>query len=289
MSKSKSHSAKFNPIIETDDDTLFIPQVRGWSLEKYRLVGSYCDIFTQGMKNRWDQLVYLDLFAGAGYSHNTDDGKIYKSSALIAMSIPHPFTKYILCESDPERYEALSKRLVREFSHLNYKLIPGDNDQNVEAILSEIPSFGKGNTMLPFCFLDPYSLNFKFSIVEALSKGLMDFLTLQALHMDGNRNLKSYLNENNERIADYLGMPNWRELFAKDVVKHSNNFVKFLADLYQGQMVKLGYQEEKLMHHIKSNEQHLPLYYLAFYSKSSRGTDFFDKVRRGINSQMSFL
>jgi hypothetical protein len=28
------------------------------------LVGSYCDIFTSGIKFKWDQLVYIDLFAG---------------------------------------------------------------------------------------------------------------------------------------------------------------------------------------------------------------------------------
>ena len=57
---------KFNPQIEVKPDGLFTPIVREWSLEKYKLVGSYCDIFTNGMKNKWNQLVYVDLFAGAG-------------------------------------------------------------------------------------------------------------------------------------------------------------------------------------------------------------------------------
>jgi hypothetical protein len=58
----------FDPLIKVSDDGLLIPEVRRWSLEKYELVGSYCDIFSSGMKNKWHQRVYIDLFAGAGYA-----------------------------------------------------------------------------------------------------------------------------------------------------------------------------------------------------------------------------
>jgi len=40
----------FNPLMKVDDDGQYIPEARAWSLEKYKLVGSYCDIFTTGMK-----------------------------------------------------------------------------------------------------------------------------------------------------------------------------------------------------------------------------------------------
>ena len=39
---------KFNPQIDNPDG-LFMPTVREWLLEKYKLVGSYRDIFTNGM------------------------------------------------------------------------------------------------------------------------------------------------------------------------------------------------------------------------------------------------
>ncbi len=67
---------KFNPQIEVEPDGLFTPTVREWSLEKYKLVGSYCDIFTNGMKKKWNQLVYIDLFAGAGYAKIKENNKV---------------------------------------------------------------------------------------------------------------------------------------------------------------------------------------------------------------------
>jgi three-Cys-motif partner protein len=278
---------KFNPQIEVKPDGLFTPIVREWSLEKYKLVGSYCDIFTNGMKNKWNQLVYVDLFAGAGYAKIKESNKVFLNSALLAMSVPTPFTKYILCEQDDERFEALSARAKRDFSHLNCELIHGDSNINVSKVIKAIPSFSKGNTLLPFCFVDPYSLNLNFSTIKALGQTLMDFLILQALHMDANRNFETYLNDENTRIEKYLGLKNWRELFEKDGMIYRKDFVKFLADQYQGQMSKLNYQTAKHMHQIRSNEKNLPLYYLSFYSKHPTGEKFFKEVQKRIKPQLS--
>ena len=278
---------KFNPQIEIKPDGLFTPEVRIWSLEKYKLVGSYCDIFTSGMKHIWDQLVYIDLCAGAGHAKIIESKKTYLNSAFIALSIQNSFTKYVLCEQDQERFDALKARVERDFSHLNVELIFGDSNKNIDLVKSAIPKFRKGNTLLPFCFVDPYSLNLNFSTIEALSGGLMDFLILQALHMDANRNFDRYIREKNNKISDYLGIPNWRVLFEEDGLKNRRDFIKFLADQYQNQMVKLGYLKSKQMHQIRSNDKNLPLYYLAFYTKNSRGIDFFKKVQDRVKPQLS--
>lgn len=280
---------KFNSQIETKPDGLFTPTVREWSLEKYKLVGSYCDIFTNGMKYKWNQLVYIDLFAGAGYAKIKESNKTYLNSALLAMSIPTPFSKYILCEQDEERFEALAARVKRDFSHLNYELIKGDSNKNVDKVIKALPQFGKGNTRLPFCFVDPYSLNLNFSTIKVLGQTLMDFLILQALHMDANRNFENYLSDENTKIAEYLGINNWRELFEKDGMIYRKDFVKFLAEQYQEQMSKLGYQKTKHMHQIRSNEKNLPLYYLSFYSKHPTGEKFFKEVQKRINSQLTMF
>jgi len=277
---------RFSPLIEVTDDGLFIPEVRSWSLEKYKLVGCYCDIFTNGMKNNWDQLVYIDLFAGAGYSRIKESKKIFLSSALIALSLPVPFTKYILCERDDERYDSLQKRVNRDFKHLDVDVLLCDSNSASDAIISRIPKYGRGNTLLPFCFVDPYSLNLNFSTISSLGRNLMDFLILQALHMDANRNFEKYIKEENQRIADYLGIENWREIFEKDGTNNRRDFIKFLAEQYQQNMVNLGYLENKVMHQIHSNEKNLPLYYLSFYSKHKRGIDFFTRIEKYCSPQL---
>ena len=288
MKISYKTSIFFDPLIKVSDDGLFIPEVRRWSLEKYKLVGSYCDIFSTGMKNLWEQRIYIDLFAGAGFSKISETGKIYKSSALIAMSIPNPFTKYILCEQDTKRYEALKARVERDYSHLNYVILNCDSNSNVEQILAAIPKYNKDNKLLSFCFVDPFSVNLHFSTIRKLANKFMDFLILQALHMDANRNFDNYNKEENQKISNYLGLENWREIFEKDGCLNRKDFVKFLADQYQSQMATLGYIPAKNMHHVHSTEKRLPLYYLSFYSRHKRGEEFFQEVQKRITPQLAF-
>lgn len=281
--------ATFNPLIEVQSDSLLTPVVRQWSLEKYKLVGSYCDIFTRGMRNKWEQLVYIDLFAGAGYAKIEETKRSYLSSSLIAMSVPIPFDKYILCEQDSDKFDALSKRVTRLKPELDVTLINGDSNIIIDQVISSLPKFNKGNKMLTFCFVDPYSLNFSFDTINALgSKLLVDYLILHALHMDANRNLNNYIKLENEKIANYLGDQIWREKYLADCKENSTNFVKFLNDRYQEQMTSIGYQNKNLAHQIKSNEKNLPLYYLSFYSKHPRGIDFYKKVEANLTPQLKF-
>ena len=273
---------RFNSLINVENDGLYIDEVGSWSKEKYNLVGAYCDIFSTGMKNKWENLIYIDLFAGSGYSHIKNTKDVYKNSALIALSVPNKFSKYILCEKDPVKCNALRERISRDYSECNFVVLEGDCNKLANQIIKLIPKYSKTNRVLSFCFADPYSLDFDFSTIFTLGKDkLVDFLILQALHMDGNRNFDLYYKSNNKRIGKYLGNTNWRDEYK------NQNIVKFLANQYQLKMSELNYQETPLMHQIHSDEKHLPLYYLSFFSKSKTGVDFFEKVKKRINSQIS--
>ncbi len=150
---------KFDPIIEVQKDGLQIPEVRQWSIEKYRLLGAYMDIFTTSMKSKWENLVYIDLFSSSGYAQIKESGKILKSSALIALSIPNSFTHCIFCEKDPKLIDSLRKRVERDFPDKNVKFIQGDINDNIAEVDKMIPEFSKQNRVLSFGFIDPFSLN----------------------------------------------------------------------------------------------------------------------------------
>lgn len=266
----------FDPIIKVDDDRLAIPEVRIWSLEKYQLLGGYCDIFTKGMKSKWDNLVYIDLYAGAGYSKIRETKQILKSSSLIAASIPVKFDKYLFCEQDPVLFNSLKRRVERDYSQLDIELFNGDSNILIDDVRETIPKYSKGNTVLSFSFVDPFDTNVKFTTIKSLANDLVDFLILQALHMDANRNFTNYLNENSQKIANYLGNDHWRDIWKEN--KYSQkDFIRFLADEYDKSMESLGYLPAQ-RHAIKIPNKNVPLYYLTFYSKHRRGLDFFEKV-----------
>ncbi len=272
--------AKFDPIIHVEDDGMSTPEIGVWGLQKYKLMGAYCDIFTSGMKNNWEQLIYIDLFAGSGYAKIKDDNKILKTSSLIAASIATPFTKYVISEFDKSKIDALQTRFDREYKDLSNKtvFIQGDSNKNIDRIIEEIP---KESNALRFCFVDPFSLNLEFETIKKVAAiGRVDFLILLALQMDAKRNFHNYINQQSDKIDKFIGNVSWREPFRKgEIAQHK--FIQFLADSYDKNMQQLGYiVNPNLKYRVKNNEANLGLYYLAFYSKNERGNDFYQKVEK---------
>lgn len=280
---------KFDPIIPVEDDSLYIPEVGPWSDEKYKLVGGYCDIFTTGMKNLWDNLVYVDLFSAAGYARIKNTDKVRMSSALIALSTPNRFNKYILCEQDDKCFEALQKRVKKHFPDANVEYILGDTNKRIDDIINAIPKHSYQEKVLRFCFVDPFSMNLEFETINKLSQvGKIDFLILLALPMDGNRNLFNYIAKNNDKIDKFLNDLNWRKPFKSGEIPASD-FMKYCAEKYDDNMKRLGYKEPVKKHLVRIGEKNVPLYYLAFYSKHERGNDFYKKVEKYLSQQQSMF
>lgn len=270
---------KFDPIIHVPNDGLATPEIGIWGLKKYRLLGTYCDIFTRGMKNKWDKLVYVDLFAGAGHAKIKNDNRIVKTSSLIAMSIPFQFTDYILCDENPSNINALDIRIKNNFPNTKRTLIQGDSNKKIDHIIASIP---KDPKTLTFCFVDPFSLKLEFNTIAKLANiARVDFLILLAFQMDARRNLIKYSKPENITIDKFVGDLQWRSEFPID--KQQGNifkeFTKYLGDKYDRNFLKLGYKNPPKKQIIKTDKE-LGLYYLGFYSKHARGNEFFEKIER---------
>src|SRR5882672_2024433 len=116
------------------DDGLMTPEVGGWAETKYRLLALYDELFSTGMKNKWNQRVYLDLYAGAGYSRVQGTSKFLKGSPIIALTVTNPFDKYIFCEESEDLSSALKARVQRIAPQANVSYILGNCDTEIERI-----------------------------------------------------------------------------------------------------------------------------------------------------------
>jgi hypothetical protein len=83
------------------DDGLPIMKVGAWAREKYIRVWMYEHLFATGMKNKWNQRVYVDLFAGPGLSRIRRTSDILYGSPLLALTLPDRFDRYVFCEKNP--------------------------------------------------------------------------------------------------------------------------------------------------------------------------------------------
>lgn len=263
-------------VVPASDDRLVCPEVGGWTMEKHRHVSLYAKLFSTAMKGKWDKRVYVELYAGAGYSKIRDTSRIILGSPLRALALEHPFDKYIFCEAIPENLEALKARVKRHVPTANVSYIEGNCDLCVTSILAEIPS-----RSLTLCFADPYDIGLKFSTIKALSKRVVGFLVLLALYSDANRAYKRYVMEDAVKVDEFLGSKTWRQRW--EIAKgNAVPFPKFLAEEYAASMEGLGYLPTPIhkMKRVRSDEKNLPLYYIALFSRDQLAYKFWDQTRK---------
>jgi three-Cys-motif partner protein len=274
-------ASKFNPIQYAESDGLKVMEVGNWAEYKYKIVGKYCDIFTKGMKNKWN-LVYIDLFCGPGFVKKRNSNEIMLNSALIAASLPNKFDYYALNDFDEESCSAIENRL-NKIVPSKYKVFSGDANKNLDTILNSIPNFNNEKRNLIFSFLDPFSLNLEFETIKKLNKEQADILVLHALQMDARRNHKIY-KEKPEKVSKFTGNPNWQESYKK-YQDTPTEFMKFVSEEFDRSINNLGYKITAKKERIK-NDSGMGIYYLCFYSKHDRGLDFYSKIQRiGGNNQ----
>lgn len=274
--------AKNKDIFIAEDDGLTTHEVGSWAEAKYKIIYDYDTLFSTGMKRYWDQRVYIDLYSGTGKARIRGTKKIVYSSPLLALNVENKFDKYIFCDVVKANIDSLKRRVHEEFPENHVTFVLGDCNERIDKIIGEIPIYSKSKKVLSFCFVDPFSLKISFETIKKLGEHiLVDFLILLAFGMDGKRNIKLYVDENHDRIDDFLGLADWRERWEKSA-RNGVNLVKFLADEFTSQMVKIGYRREAINNFIsiRSDEKNLPLYYLAFFSKHPTGYDFWNKVRK---------
>jgi len=261
------------------DDGLTCPEVGPWTQLKHRLVSFYAELFSTGMKHKWDRRSYVELYAGAGYARIRNTNKLILGSPLLALKVKDPFDKYIFCEEKPSNLEALKVRAKRIAPDAAIAYVSGDCNSKTSEILDQIPTGSTGNTVLSLCFADPFDIGLEFETIRELSTRYVDFLVLLALGMDANRNYEHYIKEDADKVDKFLGSGNWRHRWRTaqwDAVR----FTRFLADEFTVSMAMLGYipPPHYTMKEVRSDEKNLSLYRLALFSRSEQAYKFWGQV-----------
>jgi three-Cys-motif partner protein len=241
------------------------------------------------MKNKWGQRVYLDLYAGAGYSRIQGTKTILKGSPILALTVQHAFDRYIFCEEDHALMAALRSRTKRAAPSADVHFVEEDCDSAVDDISALIPRPSTGNTVLTLCFVDPFDFGIKFETIRKLSNFYMDFLVLLAVGMDANRNYDHYVDGHSTKIDEALGNTEWRQRW-KDLGARRKDFRRFLRSEFSKSMESLKYLHQELdqMKEVRSDEKNLPLYHLALFSRHETAYKFWKDVLKYSTDQPSF-
>lgn len=279
-------NAPDNHTITVEADGLVYNDVGTWTEAKHRLVAYYAALFSAGMKDQWQERVYIELYAGAGYSRIRDTDKIIAGSPIQALSLKVPFDKYVFCEQDANKREALQIRVKRHAPSAAVTFIPGNCDASVDEILAAIPQYSKTNRVLSLCFVDPNDIGIKFVTLQKLARNYVDFVVLLALYMDALRAEQHYV-KNPLKINQLLGEPSWRErwITAKQT---GAEFPRFLAEEFATSMAKMEYIPPPFysMRKIFYYEKNYPLYAVGLFSRHALAYALWDQALKYSDDQL---
>jgi three-Cys-motif partner protein len=269
-----------------------------WAKQKLDALESYLAAYHLVMQNQRFKLIYIDAFAGAGWSKvrgkTTDDGmtnllfdeeqafaedEFIAGSPVRALATGRGFDQYYFFDADPRRAELLEE-LKGQYPGKKITVSIGDSNDGVQKLAQR---FKVSPGARGVAFLDPYGPNLHWKTVEALAKtGQVDVILNFPLAMAINRLITRDPNirENWVRMLDEcFGTREWYELSYEappanlfgdaEGTQKSNATAERLLALYLGRLEEaFGYVAAPSL---VSNTKGAPLYYLIWAASNPRG------------------
>ena len=280
----KKNTINDNCALHRADDGYVVRCAPGWTSIKHKAIEVYSSMITIGMRNKWEEINYIDLFSGPGKYYERNSGRLLDGSPLIAMKCN--YHNLYLNDLDGDNFEALKSRTYGVESNV----FPFNRDANEIAV--EINAKLPRNS-LNFCFLDPNHMgDLKFELIRSIAgnKRRVDLLINFAYGMDFRR----WSRLTKRKYTEFFGTDEWISILEKYKSRDIPFLAKPLIELYMEQLVKLGYKrppkgEEHKNYFLIKNFCDSDLYYLVYASKSPRGYDFCKKMRPYVREQQELF
>ena len=262
----------------SSDDALAVRKSGEWAREKHKHLTYYGKMFATGMKNKFENRVYIELFAGPGrckFPNGVED----RGSPLQMMDVE--FTKFIFIEKNVQGAEALECRVKKHRASGAATIYCGDCADAVKEI--DLPR----SKCLALTFIDPTGISHcSFELIQTLRRRVRTDLLINFPHGMGlKRNQHQYSPHEKSVLTRFLGTNKW----TKFIDRSPADFVRGVLDLYKEQLRKLEYL---LGTHevVISNQQGTPLYMLIFGSPDKLGVRFWDDTMKGVQDpQFPFM
>lgn len=245
-------------------------QVEAWSEDKLFYVERYMNIFTGGMKRKWANLVYADLFAGPGINIDADSGQESLGSALLAVKAP--FAKVFLSDANPAVVEALKARTAdQDPGRVRVECL--DCNEAPDIARRFLFPDGGGSSTLGLAFLDPFAYQMRFDAVRSLSAGVPLDLLITFMTNFAKRFLDQAGFGQGSDFERFMGTNEYLALRDEPLA----SITRSLLDIYERQLHGIGYRYADDDSKIR-NTRRSTIYHLVFASKHERGADFFKKI-----------
>ena len=146
-----------------------------WTVKKLKMLQGYLDLFTSALKNNFEELVYIDAFAGTSRiaingldttEAEAAKGFIEGSAEIATRIVGKAFDRIVLIEKDAAKAAELQERYKRE-RNARHEII--ENDAN-EAIPAWIDRNRHKPRMRGVLFADPFGTQLHYKTVEVIAQ-----------------------------------------------------------------------------------------------------------------------
>lgn len=277
-------SDSFDPVIPVTHDGFAIPEIEQWNIEKYRLIGKYIETFTQSMRERSEDMIYVDLTAGSGINKVRESGDTILGSPLIALSNPISFSKYIFCERETELVQALKIRINKQFRRKNVVIFGRDVNAMTDKFSFYIPKNTGKYKVSGICLIDAYSMNIHFEAIKSLAELGMNFLLVFSLPMNKFHNYNYYNTQGKDSLQKFMGA-SLKDLEGLKNATNNETYFRFLVKNYKTQIESLGYKTTGSFQPLSSKEMELPFYYLGYFAQDHSAEKMWKEVQKSAASR----
>jgi len=148
-----------------------------WTILKLFVLLHYVPVYTSIIRDRYDKMVYIDLFSGSGLLAYKNTEVPVAGSPIVTLYVAlEPFDHAFLNDLSKKKRELLSKRInyLKEHNLINvYNISCTQGDAN--SIIYEILENLIGKKVHGLIFIDPSGLEFRWASLEALLKVRLRF------------------------------------------------------------------------------------------------------------------
>jgi three-Cys-motif partner protein len=253
-------------LLNFSDDGFSVTAAEPWIKEKISIIQQYLHSFAGTLAGRVDEVVFIDFFAGNGiYSLGTRK-ELFPASSLMSLSLDLPITKYIFCEANIEQLQTLKVRVNKYYRKKNVLLLDGKPETLIPKLHHYVPRSKGTFKVAVFCLCDSFSFDLHFDTISQLAGQGYNFLIPFSFALNDRLNYKFYLKENRDKLKKFLnGSEDLGRL--ENEVENNYQFYKRLVQIYQGNMLALGYNLSISTHRADSGLMELPAYQIGFFSK----------------------
>lgn len=257
-----------------------------WTREKLVYLRKYASAFMTAMgpkrdEGKWRELVFIDLLAGTGVCIDETTGEEFSGSPLIALDVEPRFDRLFLGDLDRENVDALRHRIPQgDLSRVDLK--EGDCNTRVQEVVTQL-----SRRTLGLAFLDPQGFEVDFTTLQALAQRAVDVVFLFPSGIGIRRNLRAFVKQTDSPMDRLWGSREWRKTLAARVAAGIRIKPEEAVGLdgswvvaFRKRVAQLGFVCQDSSDPCISNNRHVPMYHLLFFSKHPAGLKIWQGIKK---------